>query len=307
MSTYEVIRASQLTKKYGGVCALDHVDITVKQGEIYGLVGNNGAGKTTFLKMITGQCSPTSGELSILSKTEESEKNKARKRTGSIIETPSFYPKLTVEKNMEYYRIQRGIPGKDTVDHILTQVGLLDAKKKKFDALSLGMKQRLGLALALIGEPEFLILDEPINGLDPTGIIEIRNLLLKLNREKNITILISSHILTELSNIATTYGFLDKGILIEQITAEKLSEKCNTYLDISVTDSKKYCALLETKLSCDNYKVMPENHIRIFEVNKKMEDYSSLAILNGIGLLSMEEKRIDLENYYMNLIESVNQ
>ena len=151
---------------------------------------------------------------------------KVRKRIGTIIENPSFYPKMTIEENLEYYRLQRGIPGKKNIDKILKEVGLLEVKKKKFNNISLGMKQRLGLALALLGEPELLILDEPINGLDPSGIIEIRNLLLKLNREKNITIIISSHILSELYNIATCYGFLSKGKLVEELSLEQLNERC---------------------------------------------------------------------------------
>lgn len=297
-----IITARKLTKKYNHTIALNQADITVKQGEIYGLVGNNGAGKTTFLKMLTGQIQPTDGYLSMLDASSETELNRVRRKTGAIIESPSFYPKLSVEKNLEYYRIQRGIPGKQSVEKVLTEVGLLEAKKKKFADLSMGMKQRLGLALALMGEPELLILDEPINGLDPSGIIEIRNLLLKLNREKNITILISSHILLELENIATCYGFLDRGVILEQISAEELRGKCTDYLVLQVTDVPKYTSLLESKLNCNSFKVLPENQIHIMEAVDNPEDYSALAITNGIGLLSMETKRVSLENYYMNLI-----
>ena len=166
----------------------------------------------------------------------------------------------------------------------------------------MGMKQRLGLALALMGEPEFLILDEPINGLDPAGIIEIRNLLLKLNQEKGITILISSHILTELQNIATEYGFLNKGKLIEEISAAELKKKCRNYLEIKVTDAAKYTALLEKELNCTNYKVLDGNCIHIPDEVEQITDYSALAVQNGMGLLSFEMKEINLENYYMNLI-----
>lgn len=197
------------------------------------------------------------------------------------------------------------------VNKCLEMVGLKNAAGKKFEHLSMGMKQRLGLALALMGEPEFLILDEPINGLDPAGIIEIRNLLRKLNEEKDVTILISSHILSELENIATDYGFLNRGKLAEQITAENLREKCRTYLEVKVTDVKKYAALLESKLNCTDYKVMPGNCIHIHDIDmsddvaeteKHLAEYSSLAVLNGIGLLSLERKEISLENYYMNLV-----
>ncbi|MCC3868746.1 ABC transporter ATP-binding protein [Terrisporobacter mayombei] len=300
-----VIRTHKLCKKYGEDFALSNINITINQGDIYGLVGNNGAGKTTLLRILTGQGVASSGEFELFKKTSKEELNKARSRTGTIIESPSFYEKLTVEQNMEYYRIQRGIPGKDKIDKVLEEVNLLDAKKKKFKDLSLGMKQRLGLALAMMTEPELLLLDEPINGLDPSGIIEIRNLLLKLNKEKNITILISSHILSELSNVATCYGFLNKGHLIEELSAKELEEKCKTYLEIKVSNPKKMSALLEEELGYKDYKVLPEDRIQIFEEIDKPEKISNLAVSNSIGLLAMEEKSLNLENYYMSLIGGV--
>jgi len=300
-----VIRTHKLCKKYGKDLALSNINITINQGDIYGLVGNNGAGKTTLLRILTGQGVASSGQFELFEESSKEELNKARRRTGTIIESPSFYEQLTVEQNMEYYRIQRGIPGKDKIDKILEEVNLLDAKKKKFKDISLGMKQRLGLALAMMTEPELLLLDEPINGLDPSGIIEIRNLLLKLNKEKNITILISSHILSELSNVATCYGFLNKGHLVEELSAKELEEKCKTYLEIKVSNPKKMSALLEEELGYRNYKVLPEDRIQIFEGIDNPGKISSLAISNSIGLLAMEEKYLDLENYYMSLIGGI--
>ena len=302
-----IVKTTKLTKTYGQMNALKNADISIRQGSIYGLVGNNGAGKTTFLKILSGQIHATEGSFVLMGADDERGYKKVRKRTGAIIENPGFYPKLTARQNLEYYRIQRGIPGRKTVDRMLEQVGLTAAAKKKFENLSLGMKQRLGLALALMGEPELLILDEPINGLDPSGIIEIRNLLLKLNQEKNITILISSHILTELENIATDYGFLNKGELIEQVTAERLREKCRTFLEIKVTDAERYAALLETEMLCTNYKVLPGNCIHIMERVENVSDYSALAVNHGIGLLAFEMKEINLENYYMNLVGEDNE
>ncbi|MEG0856299.1 MAG: ATP-binding cassette domain-containing protein [Terrisporobacter sp.] len=301
----EVIKTYKLSKKFNNDMALSDINITVNQGDIYGLVGNNGAGKTTLLRILTGQSEPSEGEFELFSKSSKEDLNKGRRRCGAIIETPSFYPKLTVEQNMEYYRIQRGIPGKGKVDKILEEVNLLHAKKKKFDQLSLGMKQRLGLALAMMTEPELLLLDEPINGLDPSGIIEIRNLLLKLNKEKNITILISSHILSELSNIATCYGFLSKGKLVEELSSEELEEKCKSYLEIKVNNAKKLSALIEDKLGYKDYKVLPGNIIQIFEDINEPEKISELAISNKIGLLALEQKSLNLENYYMSLIGGV--
>lgn len=298
----EIIRTHNLSKKYKNEVALSDINITVRQGDIYGLVGNNGAGKTTLLRIITGQSEASEGEVKLFSKTSKTDLNKVRRRTGSIIEAPSFYSKLTVGQNMEYYRIQRGIPGKKIIDKVLQEVNLLDAKNKKFNDLSLGMKQRLGLALAMMTEPELLLLDEPINGLDPSGIIEIRNLLLKLNKEKNITILISSHILSELSNVATCYGFLSKGKLVEELSAKELEERCKAYLELKVTNAKKLAALIEDKLGYTNYKVLPGERIQIFEGIDNPEKFSELAINNKIGLLALEEKTLNLENYYMSLI-----
>lgn len=297
-----IVKANKLTKVYGQAQALKAVDISIRRGSIYGLVGNNGAGKTTFLKILSGQTNATSGTFEMLGAVGEKACRKVRKHTGAIIENPGFYPKLTAKQNLEYYRRQRGIPGKDTVEQMLELVGLSHAANKKYENMSLGMKQRLGLALALMGEPEFLILDEPINGLDPAGIMEIRSLLLKLNREKNVTILISSHILSELENIATDYGFLNHGELVEEVTAEALREKCRTYLEIKVTDAAAYAALLETEMGCDNYKVLPGNCVHILEHVDQVSDYSALAVQHGIGLLAFEMKEINLENYYMNLI-----
>lgn len=297
-----IIQTNQVTKRYGNTNALLDANITVRKGDIYGLVGNNGAGKTTFLKLLTGEIIPTSGSFMLLGATTQEECQKVRKRTGAIIETPGFFPTMTAKQNLEYYRIQRGIPGKEVVNKTLELVGLSKAKNKKFKYMSMGMKQRLGLGLALMGEPELLILDEPINGLDPSGIIEIRNLLLKLNEEKGVTIIISSHILTELSNIATEYAFLSKGKVVEQISAEALKEKCQNYLQIKVTDTEKYVSLLEQEMGCSNYKIMPDGSVHILDHIDKVTDYSALAGKHQIGLVSFEIKEVDLENYYMDII-----
>ena len=301
----EVIKTNNLVKKYGENIVLDNISIKVNQGEIYGLVGDNGAGKTTLFRILSGQSNISNGSFELLGESSEKNIMKVRKRIGTIIENPSFYPKMTIEENLEYYRLQRGIPGKKNIDKILKEVGLLEVKKKKFNNISLGMKQRLGLALALLGEPELLILDEPINGLDPSGIIEIRNLLLKLNREKNITIIISSHILSELYNIATCYGFLSKGKLVEELSLEQLNEKCRSYLEINVTNPKKLSVLLEEKLGYKNYKIMPNGLIHLFEKDPINEEISRLAVENGIGLKSINEKSANLENYYLSLIGGV--
>ncbi|MCI6465786.1 MAG: ATP-binding cassette domain-containing protein [Faecalicatena sp.] len=298
-----VIESRSLTKKFGDVVALKDVDITIKRGDIYGLIGDNGAGKTTFLKILTGQIYPSGGEIRLFDAYAERELEKNRKRTGAIIETPGFYPKLSVEKNLEYYRIQKGIPGKEKVEAVLKTVGLWEKRKRKAGTLSLGMKQRLGLGIALLGEPELLILDEPINGLDPSGIIEMRNLLLRLNHEKNITIIISSHILSELEQIATIYGFLSQGWLLKEITAEELHEQCAVYLDIAVTQPEHFAALLEKRWKDIQYQVLPDSTIRIKNPEMAPDAYSTLASENGIGVLRLAQKQMMLEEYYMNLKE----
>ncbi|MBP3610670.1 MAG: ABC transporter ATP-binding protein [Lachnospiraceae bacterium] len=298
-----IIETKNLTKQYKDCTALEHADIIVQRGEIYGLIGANGAGKTTFLKLVAGQSFPTKGELMLFGTHEQKEQERQRKRTGVIIEQPGFYPQLSIEQNMEYYRIQKGIPGKRAIEETLKLVGLWDVRKKKGKTLSLGMKQRLGLGIALIGEPELLLLDEPINGLDPAGIIEIRNLLRRLNQEKHITIVISSHILSELEQLATTYGFLEKGHLMEQISARALQEKCGNYLEMKVTDTERFTVLLEKQMSHDRYLVLEDGTVRIFNPGQEVERYSAAAGKNGIGILSMAMKQCTLEDYYMNLKE----
>lgn len=301
-----LVEARNLTKRYGTFQALTEVNIKIKRGEVYGLVGDNGAGKTTFLKTVCGQIFPSEGEITLFGAHQQREQEKQRKRTGAIVELPGFYPQLSIEQNIEYYRIQKGIPGKDVIEKALKTVGLWDVRKKKGKVLSLGMKQRLGIAIALMGEPEFLVLDEPINGLDPSGIIEIRNLLKRLNQEKNMTIIISSHILSELEQLATVYGFLEKGRLLEQISAERLHEKCGNYLEVAVSDTEKYTALLEKTMQHGQYLVLPDKTIHIFRPGQDIEKYSRLASDNGIGIRTMMLKQKTLEEYYMSLKEEGN-
>ena len=296
-----IMEAKGLTKKYPKCIALQKASLEIKRGEIYGLVGANGAGKTTLLKILAGQIFASEGEFALFGAYEKKEQENQRKRLGALIENPGFYPQMTILQNMEFYRLQKGVPGKQILEDTLKTVGLWEVRNKKGKTLSLGMKQRLGLAIALIGEPELLILDEPTNGLDPAGIIEMRNLLQKLNREKNITIVISSHILSELEQLATVYGFLDKGKMLEQITAKALHEKCGDYLEMKVADAAKYTMLLEKQLQHTSYLVLEDGMVQIFDMKCDREAYSALAGENGIGILAMNMKQNSLEDYYMNL------
>ena len=297
-----ILSTDSLTKKYKNISAVDHVNLEIRQGDIYGLVGKNGAGKTTLLRMITGQAFATEGQISLFGASSEEALNQRRKRIGAIIETPSFYSYMTGKQNLEYYRIQRGIPDKKCVEEALIEVGLSEAGNKKYKDYSLGMKQRLGLALALMNRPELLLLDEPINGLDPFGIVEIRNLLLKLNRDKKITILISSHILSELSNLVSNYGFIENGKLVKQITSEDLTKESNRYIELRVDNVEAMTALLEVKLNCESYKVTPDRAIHIFDYLDQPNKISELAVKSGIGLLSISTKEINLENYFIQLV-----
>lgn len=294
-----------LTKRYGAALAVDHADITLPKGEIYGLVGRNGAGKTTIIRMVASQTVPTSGEVELFGATGERDLEKARSRTGAMVEIPSFYPYLTARENLEYYRRQRGIAGARVVEDALEQVGLTDTGKKKFKTFSLGMKQRLGLALALMNRPELLLLDEPINGLDPEGIVEFRNLLLELNRQYQTTILISSHILSELQNLATCYGFIDKGRMLEQLTAVQLAEKCRDCLELRVNDAPRAAAMLERELGLRDFEILPGGAIRLYEGLSEPQKVTRLLVEQGIALSGMEHRGANLEDYFLGLIGGV--
>lgn len=294
-----------LTKRYGNTVVVDGVELAIEKGQIYGLVGRNGAGKTTIIRMVTAQTVPTSGTIELFGASGASELQKNRARTGAMVEIPSFYPYLTARENLEYYRLQRGIPGKACVDEVLKQVNLTDTGRKKFKNFSLGMKQRMGLALALMDHPDFLLLDEPINGLDPEGIVEFRNILLDLNRDRQTTILISSHILPELANLANFYGFIDKGHMLEQISAKALAEKCRACLEISVDDAAKAAQVLERELDVRDYEVMPGNVLRLYCHLDEPQRVTQTLVNGGVALRSMEQKGANLEDYFLAMIGGV--
>ena len=255
--------------------------------------------------MVASQTVPTSGEVELFGATGERDLEKARSRTGAMVEIPSFYPYLTARENLEYYRRQRGIAGARVVEDALEQVGLTDTGKKKFKTFSLGMKQRLGLALALMNRPELLLLDEPINGLDPEGIVEFRNLLLELNRQYQTTILISSHILSELQNLATCYGFIDKGRMLEQLTAVQLAEKCRDCLELRVDDAPRAAAMLERELGLRDFEILPGGAIRLYEGLSEPQKVTRLLVEQGIALSGMEHRGANLEDYFLSLIGGV--
>ena len=258
-----VLKTNALCKNYKNFKALNGLTMNVPKGAIYGFVGKNGAGKTTLIRLICGLQKPESGNY-VLYGLKNSEKGilKARRRMGAVVETPSIYLELTAVDNLkEQYRIL-GIPSYDSIPDLLKLVGLENTGKKKAKNFSLGMKQRLGIAVALAGDPDFLVLDEPVNGLDPQGIIEMRELILKLNREYQITVLISSHILDELSRLATHYGFIDNGRMVKEISAEELEESCRKCVRIEVTNVKALVRVLDEMKT--DYNIISDNVAEIF-------------------------------------------
>ena len=297
-----ILKTYNLTKKYGNQIVVDNVNMTIKKGDIYGFIGQNGAVKTTLIRLITGLIHKSNGEIELFGGSGEKALNEARTMIGSLIETPSFYGNMTARENLEVSRLVRDIPGKNCIDEVLNLVGLNDVEKKKVKNFSLGMRQRLGIANALMGNPKLLILDEPINGLDPMGIVEIRELLKKINKEKDMTILISSHILSELSELATTYGIISKGRLIEEITANELNEKCRQYIDLIVDDTAKAVALLERELDISDYEVWEGNKIKIFSNLDSVGIINSTISKAGVIVESIGIKGENLEEYFMNVI-----
>ncbi len=285
-----------LTKKYGNTTVVDNVGITVGKGDIYGLIGKNGAGKTTLMKMILGTAIPTEGNIKY---SYQNGLDNYKQKIGSIIEHPSIYNNFSAWENMKRYSIIFG-SSNDEIKDILNSVGLRkEVLNNKVGTFSLGMKQRLGIAIALLGNPHFLILDEPINGLDPAGIVEIRDLILNLNKEKNITFMISSHLLDELSKIATKYAIISDGKLIEELTAKELQKLCKKSLLLHVDDVEKSLAIISTFTDKNDIQVNNDsNHI---EIDSKYIDIGKLnrqLNMNGIMVDRIEVKEQSLENYF---------
>lgn len=295
-----ILETNKLKKTYHHFKAIDNLNMHIAKGAIYGLIGKNGAGKTTLIRLICGLQNPTNGTYTIYGiQNTDKQILDVRKRMGAIIETPSIRLDVTAEDNLkEQYRIM-GLPSFDNLQEILKLVGLMDTGKKKTKHFSLGMKQRLGIAIALVGNPDFLILDEPINGLDPEGIIEIRELILKLNKERGITFLISSHYLDELSKIATDYGFIENGSMIQEIRKEELEKKCKKRIELEVSNIKECVKYFEEKKF--PYEVISNEKIYLYH----MINITELAIAlseQDCMINKFEEKEESLESYYINLM-----
>lgn len=298
-----VLRTFGLCKKYKKQFAVNDADMTIRRGDIYGFVGENGSGKTTIIRLITGLIFPHSGRFELFGVDSKSQKiEEVRRKVGAVVESPSIYQNMSAAENLKMQCMILGLPADERIAKTLSEVGLgqLLNDKKHVSNFSLGMRQRLGIAMALLGEPEFLILDEPMNGLDPAGIVEIRELILKLNRERNITFLISSHILSELSLVATKYGIISKGHIIKEITAAKLQEEMSKTTDITVDNPEELYKLLAGLYEEKSIRYIP-NGVRLMgEIN--INEVLSAVIGNGIHITSVNCKESSFEDYYLETI-----
>ena len=295
-----VLKTNALSKTYKNFKALNGLTMSDPKGAIYGFVGKNGAGKTTLIRLICGLQEPTSGDYSLYGiKNSEKKILKSRRRMGAVVETPSIYMGLSAIDNLkEQYRVL-GLPSYDDIPNLLKLVGLENTGNKKAKNFSLGMRQRLGIAIALAGDPDFLVLDEPVNGLDPQGIIEMRELILKLNREHQITVLISSHILDELSRLATHYGFIDGGRMVKEISAAELEAVCRKCVRLEVTNVQTLARVLE-EMEID-YNIISDKIADVFtKVN--VSKLTSVLSKENCELISIQERDESLESYYMNLV-----
>ena len=295
-----ILKTNDLVKRYGRYEALNGLSMNVPKGAIYGLVGKNGAGKTTLIRLICGLQNPTSGEYSIYGvSNKQKEIIQSRRRMGAVVETPAIYLDMTAEDNLKVQHCVLGLPSIDEIPYILKMVGLENTGRKKARDFSLGMRQRLGIAVAMVGSPDFLVLDELTNGLDPQGIVEIREIILKLNHQNGITILISSHILDEMARLATHFGFIDKGQMIKEISASELNTACRKCIHVSVSNIKTLSKVLD-EMGLD-YTIFPNNEADIFGELNITELVLKLSVEN-CDVKSIYERDESLENYYINLL-----
>lgn len=293
-----LIETKKLTKIYGEQTAVNSVDLHVKSGRIYGLLGRNGAGKTTIMKMILGLTPITSGEIDVFGKNIKGREKRIYPRIGAIIETPGFYPNLTGTENLEIFAKLRGTASPNAVKHALEVVGLPYKDKKLFSKYSLGMKQRLGIANAILHDPELLILDEPTNGLDPIGIAEMRDFIRRLSRECGKTILISSHILSEIALLADDIGIIDHGVLLEENSMEELEKKNSKYILLQVSDIPKATLILERQFHLKDYSVQNDQTLRLYDTSLDMASVNKALMMQDVSVISSQLCNDTLEDYF---------
>lgn len=296
-----ILKTYSLTKEYKGFYAVNNLNMCINKGEIYGFLGQNGAGKTTTIRMVMGLVKASSGEVELFEEKASNNNRHLLQRIGCIIEYPGFYPNLTAAENLEIHKRMMGIHEKDCIDDVLKKVHIYDVKNKKVKEFSLGMKQRLGIARALLHHPEFLILDEPTNGLDPMGIKEIRELILDLCHNQGITFLISSHILSEIQQIATKIGIIHKGELLEEIDYEELQKRNRNYINIKVSDDKRASFVLEQKLGIKDYVLWEKNNLRVYERLTEASTINKVLVSNNLSIDELCLKADSLEDYFLRL------
>lgn len=296
-----ILRTTNLTKYYKNKKAVDNVNINVKKGDVYGFLGQNGAGKTTTIRMIMGLIKPTKGEVYIFGQRVMPGQYSHYGRIGSIVETAGFYPNLTAVENLEIHRRLIGVTNRNYIDEALELTGMTDVRNKMVKGFSLGMKQRLGISRALLHKPELLILDEPTNGLDPVGIKEIRKLIIDLSMKRKTTIFVSSHILSEIQQIATVIGIIHNGSLLEEIEFEELKKKSRNYIEIKINDDKKACFLLESALGITDYKIVEQGLIRIYERLNESALFNRTLSENGLEISGISVMNDTLEDYFLQL------
>ncbi|HEX3022493.1 MAG TPA: ABC transporter ATP-binding protein [Lachnospiraceae bacterium] len=298
----DILKTNRLTKAYHGKEVVSNVSMHVKKGEIYGFLGPNGAGKTTLMRMLTNLVKPTSGEIEMFGENLTNTSYEVLKRLGSIIEYPIFYEKLTARENLELHCEYMGYHNKKSIDNALDLVNLRNTDSKPVKDFSLGMKQRLGIARAITTKPELLILDEPINGLDPLGISELRSLFIMLSKEYGITILLSSHILGEIEKIADTVGVIKDGSLIKEVTMDSIRESNTEYIEVTVNDPKKAAYILSNTLSITNFKIADSNTIRIYEAHVMQNVITKELVTSDVTIESISKKRSSLEDYFLTIL-----
>ncbi len=300
-----VLQTNHLTKIINGKELVTDVNIHVKKGEIYGFLGPNGAGKTTVMKMITNLWKPTKGTVELFGKTLETTSYEVLKRMGSIIEFPTFYEHMSGKDNLQLHCEYMGYYNKGSIDEVLEMLNLREAANKPVKSYSLGMKQRLGIARAILCKPELVILDEPTNGLDPVGMKQIRDLFKMLCSEYGITFIISSHLLSEIESIADTVGVIDHGKMMKEISMKEIFEKNTSYIELIVTDIKRAAYVLTDKLGLNNFKIVDDSKIRIYEVNVTTQKISKELMLNDIDIISISIHTETLEDYFLKLTAEV--
>ncbi len=296
-----VLRTHQLCKQYHGKAAVKNINMNIKAGDIYGFLGQNGAGKTTTMRMIMGLIKPTSGSVELFGADASDDMSRFFERIGSVIEYPGFYPNLSGLENLEIHRQFMGMGNKECIEDALRTVGMLEVKNQRVKSYSLGMKQRLGLARAMLHHPELLILDEPTNGLDPAGMKEMRQLFLNLSKQRGITFLISSHLLREVEQIANRIGIIHQGSLIEELDSEALRNKTRTCLEIHVTDEKCAAFVFEQELGTKDYRILGNGVLRLYKYLEQPETVNSCLLSKGIGVKAITLSGDNLEEYFLKL------